>query len=174
MNPAELTLDEMERWLREEDDRKLEELWEAADRTRREHVGDAVHLRGLIEISNYCVRQCGYCGLRSDHHGLQRYRMTEEEIMACVGRAVEFGYGTVVMQSGEDYAVERDRLSRVIRQIKAETRLAVTLSLGVLTSMFTAVAGTRTLLDLWYGKRKIERLSIGLVGRAAVPRRDSA
>ncbi|NLX15318.1 MAG: [FeFe] hydrogenase H-cluster radical SAM maturase HydE [Phycisphaerales bacterium] len=130
MNPAELTLDEMERWLREEDDRKLEELWEAADRTRREHVGDAVHLRGLIEISNYCVRQCGYCGLRSDHHGLQRYRMTEEEIMACVGRAVEFGYGTVVMQSGEDYGILAPWLAGVIRRIKTETSLAVTLSLG--------------------------------------------
>jgi hypothetical protein len=38
---------------------------------------------------------------------------------------------------------------------------AVTLSLGIATSMFTAVWGTRTLVDLWYGKRRIERLSVG-------------
>src|SRR5690606_4729773 len=40
---------------------------------------------------------------------------------------------------------------------------AVTLSLGVVTSMFTAVLGTRTLIELWYGSRKIERLSVGNV-----------
>ena len=34
---------------------RLEELWRRADDTRRQHVGDAVHLRGLIEISNHCV-----------------------------------------------------------------------------------------------------------------------
>ena len=28
--------------------------------------------------------------------------MTDEEILACVRQAVEFGYGTVVLQSGED------------------------------------------------------------------------
>ncbi len=130
MNTAELTLDDLERWLREEDDRKLEELWTAADQTRRRHVGEQVHLRGLIEISNYCVRQCGYCGLRSDHQGLQRYRMTEAEIMDCVARAVEFGYGTVVMQSGEDYGIPAPWLAGIIHRIKSETPLAVTLSLG--------------------------------------------
>ena len=35
-----------------------------ANAVRKQHVGDAVHLRGLIEISNHCERQCMYCGLR--------------------------------------------------------------------------------------------------------------
>jgi len=47
-------------WLREEDEHRLEELWLRADAVRREHVGDAVHLRGLVEISNHCVRRCAY------------------------------------------------------------------------------------------------------------------
>ena len=37
-------------WLREDAPQRLEELWRAADDARRRHVGDAVHLRGLIEI----------------------------------------------------------------------------------------------------------------------------
>jgi preprotein translocase subunit SecD len=37
---------------------------------------------------------------------------------------------------------------------------AVTLSLGILTSMFTAIIGTRMLINLIYGGRKLERLSI--------------
>jgi biotin synthase len=117
-------------WLREEDKQRLEDLWRLADTVRHENVGDEVHLRGLIEISNYCVRRCAYCGIRADNRDLKRYRMSETEIMACVRQAVDFGYGTVVMQSGEDYGTRTDWLAGVIRRIKAETPLAVTLSLG--------------------------------------------
>ena len=37
---------------------------------------------------------------------------------------------------------------------------AVTLSLGILTSMFTAIVGTRAVVNLAYGERRIERLPI--------------
>ncbi|MBM3314697.1 [FeFe] hydrogenase H-cluster radical SAM maturase HydE, partial [candidate division WOR-3 bacterium] len=49
-----MTRSDVLRWLREEDESRLAELWAEADRVRREHVGDDVHLRGLIELSNYC------------------------------------------------------------------------------------------------------------------------
>ena len=120
----------MERWLREEDETRLEGLWEAADAVRREHVGDEVHLRGLVEISNFCIRRCAYCGLRADHEGLQRYRMEAEEILSCAREARNYGYGTVVLQAGEDYGITREWLASVVRAIKTETGLAVTLSLG--------------------------------------------
>jgi preprotein translocase subunit SecD len=38
---------------------------------------------------------------------------------------------------------------------------AVTLSIGIVTSMFTAIVGTRALINLYYGGRNIQRLSIG-------------
>ena len=117
-------------WLREERKEKLALLWERADGIRRRHVGDEVHLRGLIEISNHCSRQCHYCGLRSGNEELHRYRMTEGEIMASVSEAVGYGYGTVVMQSGEDEGITRDWMAGIIRRIRQETSLAVTLSLG--------------------------------------------
>ncbi|PKN17693.1 MAG: [FeFe] hydrogenase H-cluster radical SAM maturase HydE [Deltaproteobacteria bacterium HGW-Deltaproteobacteria-6] len=117
-------------WLREEDERKLETLWSKANDTRIANVGDQVHLRGLIEISNICVRRCGYCGISADNSQIERYRMTEEEIMEYVHKAVDFGYGTVVMQAGEDYGITREWMANIIRRIKFETSLAVTLSLG--------------------------------------------
>jgi biotin synthase len=117
-------------WLREEDPARLEELWREADETRRRNVGDAVHLRGLVEISNHCARQCAYCGLRAGNRPLQRYRMSVEEILGSARQAVEFGFGTVVLQAGEDFRLTRDWVAGVVRQIKAETPLAVTLSLG--------------------------------------------
>ena len=117
-------------WLREEDEERVAELWRLADETRQRYVGDEVHLRGLLEISNHCVRQCAYCGLRAPHRELERYRMTAEEISACAYDVAAHGFGTIVMQAGEDPGISGEWLASVIRQIKAETALAVTLSMG--------------------------------------------
>ncbi len=78
-------------WLKCEDEYRLEELWKIADEIRRRKVGDEVHLRGLIEFSNICARECSYCGLHAGNTDLQRYRMGEDEIMACVLEAAGYG-----------------------------------------------------------------------------------
>ena len=117
-------------WLRETDPARLAELWLRADQTRQRFVGGDVYRRGLIEMSNCCVRLCAYCGLRAENHFLMRYRMTAAEIFQCVRLAVDYGYGTVVLQAGEDPGITGDAMSQLIRRIKAETDLAVTLSLG--------------------------------------------
>jgi biotin synthase len=101
-----------------------------ADDTRRRHVGDAVYLRGLIEVSNHCVRQCHYCGIRAGNRGVHRYRMTLEEVLDCAHQASRLGYGTVVLQAGEDPGLTRSWVDEVVRRIKGATGLAVTLSLG--------------------------------------------
>lgn len=121
---------EILQWLRQADPDRLADLWRLADRTRQEHVGGEVHLRGLMELSNHCVRLCGYCGLRAGNLVLTRYRMSDDEIMDCTRKAVEFGYGTVVLQSGEDPGLSADRIVKLVERIKSETPLAVTLSLG--------------------------------------------
>ena len=68
-------------WLRVEEDDDLDRLWEAADETRRLNVGDEVHLRGLIEVSNRCVRSCAYCGIAACAPNVERYRMSQEDIL---------------------------------------------------------------------------------------------
>jgi biotin synthase len=117
-------------WLHETDASALAALWSQADDVRRANVGDAVHLRGLVEMSNHCARQCLYCGLRGANHLLQRYRMTVDEVLACAHEARRLGYGTVVIQAGEDDALTAALVADMVRRIKAETPLAVTLSLG--------------------------------------------
>ncbi len=108
---------ELMAWLREGRDEFLEVLWRRADTTRRRSVGDAVHLRGLIEISNHCSRRCHYCGLRIDNRALERYRMTADEILDCAVQASQFGYGTVVLQAGEDPGLSTDWVASVVRNI---------------------------------------------------------
>ncbi len=116
-------------WLRETDESRLEELWQMADEVRLTNVGDQVHLRGLIEISNHCVRSCRYCGLHAGSD-VERYRMTMDEIVECAHGAYEYGYGSVVIQGGEDYGLKGQWVAEMVRSIKSQTPLAVTLSLG--------------------------------------------
>jgi biotin synthase len=117
-------------WLREADPEKLRSLWSKADELRAVHVGDEVHLRGLIEASSHCIRHCLYCGLRAPSLGLDRYRMRADEILACAHEAVQLGYGSVVIQAGEDPGLTQSLITHVVRSIKETTPLAVTLSLG--------------------------------------------
>lgn len=122
--------DELIAWLQETDEARLADLWARADAVRRGQVGEAVHLRGLIEVSNHCVRRCAYCGINVTHTSLERYRMTADEILDGARQARELGYGTVVLQAGEDYGLTQGFVADVVCAIKAETGLAVTLSLG--------------------------------------------
>ncbi len=125
-----MNYDELAARLRAADPASRAALREEADRVRAATVGDAVHLRGLIEISSTCARDCYYCGLRANNRALSRYRLTLDETVAAAQRAAACGYGTVVMQGGEDPGLTRALVSEAIRAVRRETGLAVTLSLG--------------------------------------------
>lgn len=125
-----LTDEQILAYLHQNDPAALAELWALADSVRHRGVGDEVHLRGLIEISNHCCRQCAYCGLRSANLGIVRYRMTRDEILECANEAARLGYGTVVMQAGEDAGLSAAFIADLVQTIKRTTPLAVTLSLG--------------------------------------------
>ncbi|MDT8272026.1 MAG: [FeFe] hydrogenase H-cluster radical SAM maturase HydE [Desulfomonilia bacterium] len=109
---------------------EMEMLFRAADRVRRDCVGEAVFLRGIIEFSSHCRNNCRYCGLRRDNINAHRYRMDDETILKLARDIQGRGCTTVVLQSGEDPYYTRERMVRIIRGIKAETDLAVTLSTG--------------------------------------------
>ncbi|HNT97316.1 MAG TPA: [FeFe] hydrogenase H-cluster radical SAM maturase HydE [Elusimicrobiales bacterium] len=119
--------DEILHWL--DPDRDPAPLFALADKVRREAVGDGVHLRGLIEFSNVCRRRCYYCGIRAGA-GVRRYRLSAGEIVGRVRAAARLGYGTVVLQSGEDPSWGPAELLPVLERIKKETTLAITLSVG--------------------------------------------
>ena len=117
-------------WLQERDEEALQALWRRADQVRRARVGDEVHLRGLVEVTNYCVRMCAYCGIAACAGPLPRYRMTHDEILACARQGRDFGFGTIVLQGGEDPGLTGPFVAGVVRAIKEETGAAITLSLG--------------------------------------------
>jgi len=112
-----------------EDNNCSEELFAAADRIRQVYVGNEVHLRGLIEFSNICRNNCCYCGIRRGNANICRYRMNEAELLETARKAADMGFRTVVMQSGEDVYYTKERLCRIIAEIK-KLNIALTLSIG--------------------------------------------
>ncbi len=111
-------------------DAEAPELYAAADHVRKASVGDEVHLRGLIEFSSICRKNCAYCGLRSGNPKAGRYRLEPQEIIKVAQEAAALGYRSVVLQSGEDVWFTPERLAEAVRGIKATTDLAITLSAG--------------------------------------------
>lgn len=100
-----------------------------ADEIRFREKGDYVDIRGILEFSNICRRQCVYCGLNRANQSLHRYRMAPDEIIAAANDAASAGYRTLVMQSGEDPWFTPEILGELVKEIK-KTGMAITLSCG--------------------------------------------
>ena len=113
--------------------KEMEMLLHKALEVKLARLDNYVHLRGLIEFSNVCRKSCLYCGVRSKNNKVERYTLTEEEVIDCAKLAHQLGYGSVALQSGErnDPAFV-EQITRLVRRIKEidNGSLGITLSLG--------------------------------------------
>lgn len=112
------------------DESEIRVLRTRAETTCLKVFGSDVHLRGIIEFSNYCRQDCLYCGLRRSNIGQPRYRMGLSEIVDAAEKAASLGLKTIVLQSGEDLYYSVSDIARLIETIKSRLDVAVTLSLG--------------------------------------------
>lgn len=127
-----LTPSELELLLALEDPAACEALFRAAYEVKLREVGRGVYLRGLVETSNLCVRDCLYCGIRKSNRSVRRYELDLEEIVAGARLASEFGYGAAVLQGGErSDARFVELIAEAVRRIGALPEPpALTLSFG--------------------------------------------
>ncbi|MDD2715861.1 MAG: [FeFe] hydrogenase H-cluster radical SAM maturase HydE [Candidatus Wallbacteria bacterium] len=107
-------------------------LFQEAFETRAQHFENQVHLRGIIELSNVCARDCAYCGIRRSNRSLQRYRLPPAEVisLAVLAHHLKKGLNTIVLQSGEDDFYKAEDIADIVRGIKDRVSVDVTLSLG--------------------------------------------
>lgn len=109
----------------------LDELCRQAREVREEHFGKEVYIRGLIELTNICRNDCYYCGIRRSNKEVERYRLSEEQILACCKRGHELGFRTFVLQGGEDPYWTMERITTLVGKMRvAHPDCAITLSLG--------------------------------------------
>jgi len=116
----------------------VEAIRAEAERVLLENCGDGVYLRGLVEASNACACDCLYCGIRKSNRNVHRYTLSTDEIVACARQCADYGYGSMVIQSGE--RADRkfiDLVAGAVERIKRETRserqpegLGITLCIG--------------------------------------------
>lgn len=126
-----LTREEIIKLLENRDSEIQAELAERASAVAREHYGNKVYVRGLIEFTNYCRNDCYYCGIRCGNKNADRYRLTKEEIVECASYGYGLGFRTIVLQGGEDQFYTDDMIVDIIKSIKKDhPDVAVTLSIG--------------------------------------------
>ena len=83
------------------------------------HRGPEVYFRGLIEISNKCRKNCLYCGIRGGNCNVQRYEMTDEQVLQEAQFALDAGYGSIAIQGGErSDSAFIERITRLLYQIR--------------------------------------------------------
>lgn len=108
---------------------RQEELFAWAREVRKENNGDQVTLRGVIEISNVCQKNCDYCAMRAANRDLNRYALNAEEILSTARLIKEAGIGIVFLQGGQN--PQNDALmEEVIPVIKQQMGMEVLLCLG--------------------------------------------
>lgn len=106
-------------------------LFEKSLALKKEYYGDTVYMRGLIEFTNYCTKNCAYCGIRASQTEADRYRLSKEDILECCNQGYWLGYRTFVLQGGEDPFYTDDILVDIVQTIKQRWQdVAVTLSIG--------------------------------------------
>ena len=132
LNKQDLSKEEIKLLLAAEGEDK-KRLFDRALQVKLKHLDNHVHLRGLIEYSNICTKYCLYCGVRCKNLKVERYQLSDEEVIECAQLAHKLGYGSVALQSGErsDKAFV-DKITCLVKEIKKidNGSLGVTLSLG--------------------------------------------
>ncbi len=109
------------------------DLFRQAYGVKLDTVGPTVYLRGLVEFSNICSRNCLYCGIRKSNRNTPRFRLSKEEILDAARWTYQNQYGSLVLQSGERNDDEFiDFVEDTLREIKkiGGGALGVTISLG--------------------------------------------
>ena len=126
-----LSLTEYEYLLENRSKEATEYLRKKAENIRKSIYGNAVFIRGLIEISNICKNDCLYCGIRKSNTLCERYRLMPDEILSCAENGYKLGFRTFVLQGGEDGFFTDKVLCDIVKKIKALfPDCAITLSMG--------------------------------------------
>jgi biotin synthase len=108
-------------------------LFEKANEIKQSIIGNKVFFRGIIEYSNFCQKDCFYCGIRKSNNNVKRYTVSDSEVIDAALFAFKNRYGSIVLQSGEMTSPAFvERIENLLKQIKVLTsdQLGVTLSLG--------------------------------------------
>jgi biotin synthase len=108
-------------------------LFQKAKEVKEKYIGNIVYFRGLVEYSNRCGKNCYYCGIRSENKAIDRYTVTDDEVLQAAQIVLDNHYGSMVLQSGEcSGKAFTNHITHLIKQIKqfSNNSIGITLSCG--------------------------------------------
>ena len=109
---------------------------QAADATRK-RFGRSVFVRAVVEVSNFCRENCHYCGMRRDNRSLARFRARHDELAELLVHHRPPSITDVNIQAGEDPVAAREVVLPLVRTLRQETDLGVSVCLGTLDARLT-------------------------------------
>lgn len=109
-----------------------ERLHRQAAEVRDAVFGKRVFVRAVVEISNFCRENCGYCAMRRDNRGLNRYRLSAGEIFDELMGSLPGCVTDINIQAGEDPVAVREIAIPLLDQLKSKTALGLSVCLGTL------------------------------------------
>ena len=105
-----MTDHELKRMLMLTDPEELRALYEKAYQVKLHYIGKKVSIRGLIEISNICSKNCYYCGIRSGNPNVKRFRLSKERSLKTALWSKRHGF-CLAGDSGREIRRRRSRIS---------------------------------------------------------------
>jgi len=107
-------------------------LHEQAAAAALQIFGRRVFVRGVVEVSNFCRENCTYCGMRRDNRSLERARAAHDEIAELLIHHRPAAMTDVNLQTGEDPVAAREVVLPLLRTLRRETNLGLSVCLGTL------------------------------------------
>lgn len=109
---------------------QLEPLMTAAREQRARHTGQNIYLRGVVEYSNICYRNCMYCGMGAANRSLNRYRLSSDTIRSAAAIAQSHGIGTLMIQGADDLRYDVSQLAQAVEAATSKHNVRVLLCIG--------------------------------------------
>lgn len=111
---------------------------EQAAQAARKRFGNHVFVRGVVEISNFCRENCVYCGMRRDNRSLARFRAHHDQLAELLVHHRPASVTDVNIQAGEDPVAVREVALPLLKTLRRETNLGVSVCLGSLSAAMYA------------------------------------
>lgn len=106
---------------------------EKAALAARARFGKRVFVRAVVEVSNFCRENCAYCGMRRDNRSLSRFRAGHDQLAELLLHHRPDSITDVNIQAGEDPVAVREVVLPLIKTLRRETELGISVCLGSLS-----------------------------------------
>jgi biotin synthase len=108
-------------------------LHEQAAALARQVFGRRVFVRAVVEVSNFCRENCHYCGMRRDNRALARFRATPDQLAEWILSRCPPSVRDLNIQGGEDPVAIRETVLPLLRLLRQETQLGLSVCCGTLS-----------------------------------------